>query len=62
MVIVPGALRVALISRGTMRKVVFRVGLAAVVAAGLSGCGTDILTPAMRPLPKETMMLLGKKA
>jgi murein L,D-transpeptidase YafK len=52
---------VALISRGTMSKYVFRVGLAAVVASSLSGCGTDILTPAMRPLPKETMMLLGKK-
>ncbi len=58
---VPGALRVALINRGTMSKYLFRVGLAAVVAASLSGCGTDILTPAMRPLPKETMMLLGKK-
>lgn len=58
---VPGALRAALISRGTMSSLVFRVGLAAVVAAGLSACGTDILTPAMRPLPKETMMLLGKK-
>jgi murein L,D-transpeptidase YafK len=44
-----------------MSSLVFRVGLAAVVAASLSGCGTDILTPAMRPLPKETMMLLGKK-
>lgn len=47
--------------RGTMSRHGFCVGLI-LAAGGLVGaCGLQEMTPAMRPLPKEAMMLLGKK-
>jgi murein L,D-transpeptidase YafK len=57
----PGAPRVALIDLGTMSKHLFRVALAGAIACLLPGCGSQELLPAMRPLPKEAVMLLGKK-
>jgi murein L,D-transpeptidase YafK len=54
--------RIGSIYRGTMSKKLLCVGLAAAVGCLVGACGnsTDIL-PAMRPLPKETVALLGKK-
>lgn len=51
----------ALINLGTMSKLLSRVALAAGVACLLPACGSQEILPAMRPLPKEAMMLLGKK-
>jgi murein L,D-transpeptidase YafK len=60
----PGALRIASIIRGTMAKSSRALGVAAVAgltAAILAGCSGEMTPPHLRPLSKDTMMLLGKK-
>ena len=47
--------------RGTMSKHGFCVALVMAMAGLLGSCSLQDMTPAMRPLPKEAMMLLGKK-
>lgn len=49
------------VRRGTMSSRGFCVGLVVLMASLVGSCGPQVSLPAMRPVPKEAMMLLGKK-
>lgn len=57
----PGALCGGLIILGTMTKRYRIIAVAAMLSGLLASCSVPDLTPAMRPLSKDAMMLLGKK-
>ena len=57
-----GALRSASMILGTMTQNIRLIAVMALLAGLLSGCGIQPdMAPHMRPLPKDAMMLLGKK-
>ena len=45
---------------GTMSANVIRMGFAAALVGALTGCAVQEIAPALRPLPKDTVMLLGR--